>query len=152
MGSGGSFVRGVWLTAAVLTVLGLPVAGCGKQKETNPAVLPAKGPGVPKGAPSPRAAIIGFFDAKRLGETEQGCNLESKDFQVAQYNGVGPACMRASVNQHPQKVWAEEIKIDKLEVAPDSAAAKIRPNAGNNTPAQITLVRGEGGWLVNSLR
>jgi hypothetical protein len=152
MGSGGSFVRGVWLTAAVLTVLGLPVAGCGKQKEKNPAVLPAKGPGVPKGAPSPRAAIIGFFDAKRLGETEQGCNLESKDFQVAQYNGVGPACMRASVNQHPQKVWAEEVKIDKLEVAPDSAAAKIRPNAGSNTPAEITLVRGEGGWLVNSLR
>jgi hypothetical protein len=136
----------------VLTVLGLPVAGCGKQKEKNPAVLPAKGPGVPKGAPSPRAAIIGFFDAKRLGETEQGCNLESKDFQVAQYNGVGPACMRASVNQHPQKVWAEEVKIDKLDVAPDSAAAKIRPNAGSDTPAEITLVRGEGGWLIESLR
>jgi hypothetical protein len=50
------------------------------------------------------------------------------------------------------KVWAEEIKIDKLEVAPDSAAAKIRPNAGSDTPAEITLVRGEGGWLVNSLR
>jgi hypothetical protein len=144
--------RSTCLVAVLVVALAVPVAGCGKQKETNPAVLPAKGPGVPKGAPSPREAIIQFFDAKRLGQTEKGCNLESKDFQVAQYNGVGPACMRSSVNQHPQKVWAEEIKIDKLEVAPDSAAAKIRPNAGNNTPAEITLVRGEGGWLVNSLR
>ena len=142
--------RSACLVAALVAALAF--GACGKQKEKNPAVLQAKGPGVPKGAPSPRAAIIGFFDAKRLGETEQGCNLESKDFQVAQYNGVGPACMRASVNQHPQKVWAEEIKIDKLDEAPDSAAAKIRPNAGSDTPAEITLVRGEGGWLVNSLR
>ena len=138
--------------AAALGALALPLAACGKKKETNPAVLPASGPGVPKGAPSPREAIVGFFEAKRLGETEKGCNLESKDFQVAQYNGVGPACMKASVNQQPQAVWAEEIKIDKLEEAPDSAAATIRPNAGSDTPAEITLVRGEGGWLVNSLR
>src|SRR3954447_1057272 len=151
MRSGGSFVRGACVAAALCAGM-LPLAACGKQKETNPAVLPAKGKGVPKGAPTPREAIVQFFAAKRLGQTEKGCNLESKDFQVAQYNGVGPACMKSSVNQHPQKVWAEEIKIDKLEVAPDSAAAKIRPNAGNNTPAEITLVRGEGGWLVNSLR
>ena len=143
--------RSAGLVVAAL-VVALSFGACGKKKETNPAVLPAEGPGVPKGAPSPRAAIIGFFEAKRLGETEAGCNLESKDFQVAQYNGVGPACMRASTNQHPQKVWAEEIKIDKLDEAPDSAAAKIRPNAGSDTPAEITLVRGEGGWLVNSLR
>ena len=143
--------RSAGLVMAAL-VVALSFGACGKKKETNPAVLPAKGEGVPKGAPSPRAAIVGFFEAKRLGETEAGCNLESKDFQVAQYNGVGPACMRASVNQHPQKVWAEEIKIDKLDEAPDSAAAKIRPNAGSDTPAEITLVRGEGGWLVNSLR
>jgi hypothetical protein len=143
--------RSAGLVMAAL-VVALAFGACGKKKETNPAVLPAKGEGVPKGAPSPRAAIVGFFEAKRLGETEAGCNLESKDFQVAQYNGVGPACMRASVNQQPQKVWAEEIKIDKLDEAPDSAAARIRPNAGNDTPAEITLVRGKGGWLINSLR
>ena len=142
--------RSACLVAALVAALAL--GACGKQKETNPAVLPASGPGVPKGAPTARQAIIGFFAAKRLGETEKGCNLESKDFQVAQYNGVGPACMKSSVNQQPQTVWAEEIKIDKLEEAPDSAAAKIRPNAGSDTPAEITLVRGDGGWLVNSLR
>ena len=142
--------RSACLVAALVAALAF--SACGKKKETNPAVLPAKGPGVPKGAPTPRQAIVGFFAAKRAGDTERGCNLESKDFQVAQYNGVGPACMRASVNQQPQKVWAEEIKIDKLEEAPDSAAATIRPNAGSDTPAEITLVHGEGGWLVNSLR
>ena len=142
--------RSACLVAALVAALAL--GACGKKKETNPAVLPASGPGVPKGAPTPRQAIVGFFAAKRAGNTEAGCNLESKDFQVAQYNGVGPACMRASVNLHPQKVWAEEIKIDKLDQAPDSAAAKIRPNAGSETPAEITLVRGDGGWLVNSLR
>jgi hypothetical protein len=150
----GFMSRSACLVAALVAALALGACGkrAEKNQEKNPAVLQAKGPGVPKGAPSPRAAIVGFFDAKRLGETEQGCNLESKDFQVAQYNGVGPACMRSSVNQHPQKVWAEEVKIDKLEEAPDSAAAKIRPNAGSDTPAEITLVHGEGGWLVNSLR
>jgi hypothetical protein len=151
MGRGGSISRTVCLVAA-LVAAAVPLSACGKQKEKNPAVLPAKGPGVPVGAPTPREAIIQFFAAKRTAQTGKGCSLESKDFQVAQYNGVGPACLRSSVNQHPQKVWAVDIKIDKLDVAPDSAAAKIRPNAGNDTPAEITLVRGEGGWLVESLR
>ena len=141
-----------WVCLVAALVASLSLGACGKQKETNPSKLPAEGPGAPKGAPTPREAITQFFDAKRTGNTELGCSLESKDFQVAQYNGTGVACMKASVNQHPQKVWAEEIKIDKLDEAPDSAAAKIRPNAGSDTPAEITLVRGEGGWLVNSLR
>jgi hypothetical protein len=144
--------RWACLAAALIAAFAFGAVGCGKKKETNPAELPATGQGAPKGAPSPREAIVQFFAAKRTGDTELGCSLESKDFQVAQYNGTGVACMKASVNQHPQKVWAEEIKIDKLDQAPDSAAAKIRPNAGNDTPAEITLVRGEGGWLVNSLR
>ena len=142
--------RAACLAAAVIAAFAF--GACGKSKETNPSKLPATGEGAPEGAPTPREAIVQFFAAKRTGQTERGCSLESKDFQVAQYNGTGVACMRASVNQQPQKVWAMEIKIDKLDVAPDSAAAKIRPNAGNDTPAEITLVRGEGGWLINSLR
>ena len=141
-------------SACLVAVLAAALAfgACGKQKETNPSQLPATGPGAPKGAPNPREAIEQFFQAKRSGNTELGCSLESKDFQVAQYNGTGEACLKSSVNQHPQKVWAAQVKIDKLDEAPDSAAAKIRPNAGNDTPAEITLVRAEGGWLVNSLR
>jgi hypothetical protein len=129
----------------------LAVAGCGKSQERTE-TMPVTGPGAPKGAPSPREAIVQFFEAKRTGNTELGCSLESEDFQRAQYQGTADACLRSSVNQQPQKVWAEEIKIDKLDEAPDSAAARIRPNAGSDTPAEITLVRGDGGWLVNSLR
>jgi hypothetical protein len=133
-----------------LTVV-LALSACGSSQEKTE-TLPVTGPGAPVGASTPRAAIIEFFEAKRVGDTKRGCELESEDFQKAQYMGTGEACLKSSVNQHPQKVWAEEVKIDKLEEAPDSAAATIRPNAGNNTPAEITLVRGKGGWLVNSLR
>ena len=141
--------RSACLVAALVAALAF--GACGKKQEKTE-TIPVTGPGAPNGAPSPREAIVQFFDAKRTGNTELGCSLESKDFQVAQYNGTGVACMKSSVNQHPQKVWAEEVKIDKLDEAPDSAAARIRPNAGNDTPAEITLVRGEGGWLINSLR
>ena len=137
--------------AAAALAAALAVAGCG-QKQEKTETLPVTGPGAPTWAPTPRDAIVQFFDAKRSGSTEAGCALESEDFQKAQYNGTGEACLKSSVNQHPQEVWAEDIKIDKLDEAPDSAAAKIRPNAGSDTPAEITLVRGEGGWLVNSLR
>jgi hypothetical protein len=140
--------RAVCLAAALVATFAF--AACGK--EEKPETMPVTGQGAPKGAPTPREAIVQFFAAKRTAQTEKGCSLESEDFQKAQYNGTGVACMKASVNQHPQKVWAIETKIDKLDVAPDSAAAKIRPNAGNDTPAEITLVRGEGGWLINSLR
>ena len=149
MASGGTISRLICVVAAL--ALAVPIAACGKKKE-DPVKLPVTGPGAPKGAPSPREAIIQFFEAKRVGNTELGCSLESEDFQRAQYNGVAEACLRASTNQHPQTVWREEIKIDKLDEAPDSAAARIRPNAGSDTPAEITLVRGEGGWLINSLR
>ena len=141
--------RSAWLVAALVAALAF--GACGKKQEKTE-TMPVTGPGAPNGAPSPREAIVQFFDAKRTGNTELGCSLESEDFQKAQYNGTGEACLRSSVNQHPQKVWAVEIKIDKLDEAPDSAAARIRPNAGNDTPAEITLVRGEGGWLINSLR
>ena len=149
MASGGTISRLICVVAAL--ALALPIAACGKKKE-DPAKLPVTGPGAPKGAPSPREAIIQFFEAKRVGNTELGCSLESEDFQRAQYNGVAEACLRSSVNQQPQTVWREEIKIDKLDEAPDSAAARIRPNKQSNEPAEITLVRGQGGWLVNSLR
>ena len=141
--------RSACVVAALVAALAF--GACGK-KEEKPETLPVTGPGAPDGAPSPREAIVQFFDAKRTGNTELGCSLESEDFQKAQYNGTGEACLRSSVNQQPQKVWAAEIKIDKLDEAPDSAAARIRPNAGNDTPAEITLVRGKGGWLINSLR
>ena len=150
MAAGGPISRLLCLTAALAAVLAL--AACGKKQTPPPGEMPAIGKGVPKGAPSPRAAIVGFFEAKRTGATEAGCNLESKDFQIAQYQSSGDACMKSSVNQQPQKVWAPVVKIDKLEEAPDSASARIRPNNGSDTPAEITLVRGEGGWLVNSLR
>ena len=141
--------RSAFLVAALVAALAF--GACGKKQEKTE-TIPVTGPGAPNGAPSPREAILMFFAAKRSGNTELGCSLESEDFQKAQYNGTGEACLRSSVNQHPQKVWAEEVKIDKLDEAPDSAAARIRPNAGNDTPAEITLVRGEGGWLINSLR
>jgi hypothetical protein len=148
MASGGSISRLLCLAGACVAALAL--AACGGHG--RPEVMPVTGPGAPKGAPTPREAIIQFFEAKRTGNTELGCSLESEDFQIAQYMGAGQACMNSSVNQSPQKVWAPVIKIDKLDEAPDSAAATIRPNNGSNTPAQITLVRGKGGWLVNSLR
>src|SRR5215213_2911975 len=153
MASGGSIRRARFVAALIATLLvALPLGACGKKKEPPPGEVPAGGPGAPKGAPSPREAIVDFFEAKRTGNTEYGCSLESKDFQIAQYGSAGQACLHNEANLNPQKVWAEEIKIDKLEEAPDSAAATIRPNAGSNTPAEITLVHGDGGWLVNSLR
>ena len=151
MARGGTIGRGMHVATAI--VVALVVGACGSSKKSEPpGKMPAEGPGAPKGAPSPREAINQFFAAKREGNTELGCSLESKDFQIAQYQGTGEACMKSSVNQQPQKVWAETIKIDKLDEAPNSAAARIRPNAGSDTPAEITLVKGEGGWLVNSLR
>jgi hypothetical protein len=149
MALGGSISRWLCLAGAIAAMLA--IGACGKESKP-PGEMPATGPGAPKGAPTPREAIIQFFEAKRTGNTELGCSLESKDFQIAQYKGTGPACMKSSVNQSPQKVWAKTIKIDKLDEAPDSAAATIRPNNGSDTPAEITLVHGEGGWLVNSLR
>jgi hypothetical protein len=142
-------VRSRGLAGALMVAL--VVSACG-QKQEKTETMPVTGPGAPTGAPTPRAAIVEFFEAKRTGNTKAGCALESEDFQRAQYNGTGQACLKSSVNQHPQKVWREDVKIDKLEEAPDSAAATIRPNAGSNTPAEITLVRGQGGWLINSLR
>jgi hypothetical protein len=141
--------RGAAAGAALLAVLAL--GACGK-KEEDPAKLPVTGPGAPVGAPDPEAAIRDFFAAKRSGDTRRGCELESEDFQKAQYGSAGQACLNNLANKQPQKVWRATIKIDKLDKAPDSAAAKIRPNSGSNTPAEITLVRGEGGWLINSLR
>lgn len=153
MALGGSIRQGRFLAALIAALLlTVPLGACGKKKEPPPGELPASGPGAPKGAPSPREAITQFFEAKRTGNTEYGCSLESKDFQIAQYGSAGQACLNNEANKNPQKVWAEEIKIEKLEEAPDSAAGTIRPNAGSDTPAEITLVRGEGGWLVNSLR
>ena len=150
MACGGTISRRLCLLGAFAASLAL--GACGSEKPKTPAEVPAEGPGAPKGAASPRTAIIEFFDAKRTGYTERGCSLESKDFQIAQYKQAGQACLDNLANKQPQKVWAKEIKIDKLDEAPDSAAARIRPNAGSDTPAEITLVRGEGGWLVNSLR
>lgn len=151
MASGGTISRRLCVPAAIVAALALGACGSSSKSEP-PGKLPAEGPGAPKGAPSPREAIVQFFDAKRTGNAELGCSLESKDFQIAQYKQAGQACLDNLANKKPQTVWAEEIKIDKLDEAPDSAAARIRPNKGSDTPAEITLVRGEGGWLVNSLR
>jgi hypothetical protein len=150
MASGGTISRLICVVGALLVALSL--AACGKEEPKPPGEMPATGPGAPKGAPTPREAITQFFEAKRTGNTELGCSLESKDFQIAQYQMAGEACLKSSVNQHPQAVWAETIKIDKLDEAPDSASATIRPNKGSDTPAEITLVHGPGGWQVNSLR
>ena len=151
MAGGGIHQRRTAATAALLAVLAFALPACGKKQE-DPAKAPVTGPGAPTGAPSPRAAIIEFFAAKRTGDTRRGCELESEDFQKAQYGSAGQACLDNLANKQAQKVWAEEIKIDELDEAPDSAAAKIRPNSGSNTPAEVTLVRGEGGWLIHSLR
>ena len=151
MAGGGIQGRSGATVAAFAAVLVLAACGGGSKKE-DPATMPVTGPGAPKGAPNPRAAIVDFFAAKREGDTERGCSLESEDFQKAQYGSAGQACLDNLANKQAQKVWAEKIKIDDLDEAPDSAAAKIRPNSGSDTPAEITLVRGEGGWLVNSLR
>ena len=151
MASGGTISRRLCLVAALVSALAL--GACGKKQEEPPGKIPVpEGPGSPKGASTPREAITQFFEAKRVGNAELGCSLESKDFQIAQYKSAGQACLDNLANKQPQTVWAEEIKIDKLDEAPDSAAARIRPNAGSDTPAEITLVRGDGGWLVNSLR
>jgi hypothetical protein len=136
----------------LIAVLVLAGCGGGSKQQMQTRTQPVEGPGAPKGASSPRAAIVEFFAAKRTGDAEAGCSLESEDFQIAQYGSAGQACLDNEANKSPQKVWAEEIKIDKLEETQDSAAATIRPNAGSNTPAEITLVRGKGGWLVNRLR
>src|SRR5687768_4276528 len=135
----------------ICVIAALALAGCGKKQE-NTQTMPVEGPGAPVGAANPRAAIDEFFAAKRTGDTKAGCALESEDFQIAQYGSAGQACLDEPANKKPQAVWAEEIKVDKLEEAQDSAAATIRPNAGSDTPAEITLVRGEGGWLINRLR
>ena len=137
--------------AALVAALAFGLTACGKKKE-DPAKMPVTGAGAPKGAPSPRAAIVDFFEAKRTGDTRRGCELESEDFQKAQYGSAGQACLDNLANKQAQRVWAEEIKIDDLDEAPDSAAAKIRPNSGSDAPAEVTLVRGEGGWLIHSLR
>lgn len=137
--------------AALAAALALAACGGGSEKE-DPAKLPVTGPGAPKGAPNPKLAITEFFAAKREGDVERGCSLESEDFQKAQYGSAGQACLNNLANKQPQKVWRQTVKIDELDEAPDSAAAKIRPTSGSNTPAEITLVRGEGGWLINSLR
>ena len=150
MASGGTISWRLCLLGAIVEALAL--GACGSSKSESPAKMPVEGPGAPKGAASPRTAIIEFFDAKRTGDTERGCSLESKDFQIAQYKQAGQACLDNLANKQPQPVWANPVKIDKLDEAPDSAAARIRPNAGSDAPAEITLVRGEGGWLVNSLR
>ena len=136
---------------AICLIAVLALAGCGK-KEEDPRTVPVEGPGAPVGASNPRAAIDEFFAAKRTGDTAAGCALESEDFQISQYGSAGQACLDNLANKQPQKVWAVEIKVDKLDEAEDSAAAIIRPNAGSDTPAEITLVRGKGGWLVNRLR
>ena len=139
--------------AALASLLSVLVLGaCGGSSKEDPAKIPVTGPGAPTGAPNPEAAIRAFFAAKREGDTRRGCELESEDFQKAQYGSAGQACLNNLANKHAQKVWRVNIKIDDLDEAPDSAAAKIRPNSGSNTPAEITLVRGEGGWLINSLR
>ena len=151
MDAGGTVSRHLSLIAAIVAALALSACGSSKKSEP-PGKMPAQGPGSPKGAPNPRAAILQFFEAKRVGNAQLGCSLESKDFQIAQYKQAGQACLDNLANKKPQTVWADPVKIDKLDEAPDSASARIRPNAGSDTPAEITLVRGEGGWLVNSLR
>ena len=151
MACGGIQQRSAAAVAAIVLALALLACGGGTKKE-DPATMPVTGPGAPKGAPTPEAAIRDFFAAKREGDVEGGCSLESEDYQKAQYGSAGQACLDNLANKQPQKVWREQIKIDELDKAPDSAAAKIRPTSGSNTPAEITLVRGEGGWLVNSLR
>jgi hypothetical protein len=151
MALGGPIGRLMCLAGALVAALAL--AACGSSSQSKPpGEQPASGPGAPKGAPTPREAIIQFFEAKRTGNTELGCSLEAKDFQIAQYKGVGQACMNSEVNMKPQKVWAETIKITKLQQAHDSASATIFPTKGSDTPAEISLVRGEGGWLIYSLR
>lgn len=150
MACGGTISRRLCLIGALAAALAL--GACGGKKSEPPSKMPVEGPGAPKGASSPREAIQQFFDAKRTGNAELGCSLESEDFQISQYKLAGQACLANVANKRPQPVWAEDIKIDKLDEAPDSAAARIRPNAGSDAPAEITLVRGEGGWLVNSLR
>jgi hypothetical protein len=138
--------------AAVAAALGATACGGSSAGKEDPAKMPVTGPGAPQGAATPEAAIREFFAAKREGDAARGCSLESEDFQKAQYGSAGQACLDNLANKQQQKVWREEIKIDDLDEAPDSAAARIRPNSGSTTPAEITLVRGEGGWLVNSLR
>src|ERR671933_589652 len=105
MARGGSIALVAMLASALIAV-----AGCGKKQE-NPRTVPVTGPGAPKGAPTPREAINLFFEAKRTGNTELGCSLESEDFQIAQDKGTGQACLKSSINQHPQPVWAKKIKI-----------------------------------------
>ena len=147
---GGGTHQRVGATVAAVFAAAL-LAACGSSQE-DPAKMPVTGPGAPTGAPDPEAAIRDFFTAKREGDTNRGCALESEDFQKAQYGSAGQACLNNLANKQPQKVWRATIKIDKLDKAPDSASAQIRPNSGSETPAEITLVRGEGGWLINSLR
>lgn len=153
MAGGGGIRRSPWIAGAVAAALALG-AGCGGggKKQEDPAAMPVTGPGSPVGAPTPRQAIEDWFEAKRTGDTARGCALESEDFQKAQYQSAGQACLDNLANKQAQKAWREEVEIDDLDEAPDSASAKIRPTAGSNTPAEITLVRGEGGWLINSLR
>lgn len=129
------------------------MAGCGGDKE-QPAGASSTGEQATaqKGASDPRAAIQEWFTAKRLGEAEAGCALETENFQTLQYDAPGQPCLDDAANKQPQAVWAETIKIVSLEESADSALATIQPNAGSAAEAQVGLVKADGAWLIDTFR
>jgi hypothetical protein len=145
--------------ALILTALSLAVAlpACGGDDKSSSggggsSSDSTAAAGAPKGAADARAAIQAYFTAKRLGQAEQGCALESERYQTDHYGGVGEPCLQDLANKQPQAVWAEQTKIVAFQETADTATATIEPNAGSPAQATVTLVKSDGGWLVDTLQ
>jgi hypothetical protein len=100
---------------------------------------------------TPEETIAAYMEARRLGQTEEICALETDEYETFVYGEPGDACLEDSANIRPQPVWAEEVVIVDIETDGDFAAATIQPNAGGSKAiVKVGLENVDGVWMISS--
>jgi hypothetical protein len=99
---------------------------------------------------TPEQTIDAWFEAARLGEAADKCELETERYMTEQYGGPGDPCLEDAANTAAQPVWAEHIVIVDSETSGDFATVTVQPNAGTDATATVGLIKVDGTWMIDS--
>ena len=96
-----------------------------------------------------REAVSEWYAARREGESQAICMLESVSLQISKY-GSEEGCLNDAANNTAQPAFDEQIEFLEVDAGEETAAATVRAKAGDEAETEIGLVAEGGAWRIDS--
>ena len=143
--------KGLFFVLAVATIA---LAACGDGDDPSGETSGASGATGAIGALAAdpagiREAVSEWYAARREGESQAICMLESVSLQISKY-GSEEGCLNDPANNTTQPAFDEQIEFLEVDAGEETAAATVRAKAGDEAETEIGLVAEGGTWRIDS--